>query len=173
MNQEEHQKSMIEDLVSSGEDRNVEEWVQTLAKIEYDERVPFSVGGFTFWKAIGPCEDPYFQAFAFVDGPAWYPLVTYTVRESYDGDGWVVSSTHHNHPHPLPLTDHPLLEDQLLPGLLAAIAVLIRAKINPFCLIERRWHAARIIDVDALLRERDALAEEAARALRSLPAPET
>lgn len=169
MNQEKDQKPTIEDLKSGGEDWTAEEWVRNVAEIEYDGRTPFSVGGLTFWKAVGPCEDPYFQAFASVDGPAWYPLVTYTVRESYDGDGWVVSSTHHNHPQPLPLTDHPVFEDQSLPGLLAAIAVLIRARINPFWLIDRRWHSARTIDVDVLQEERDALAEEAARALDCLP----
>lgn len=35
-------------------DRTAEAQAQLVAEIEYDTRMPFSVGGITFWEAIGP-----------------------------------------------------------------------------------------------------------------------
>ena len=132
--------------------------------------VPLRVAGVTFWYGRGTFGEPFFRVHMNADAPSWYPVVVYTVRENRDGDGWFVQAEHQSTTQPFNWPGHPFLRDLLLPDLLAAVAVMVRAKVNLFRQMSRPGFVAQRFDWSVLTGQREKVVPEALLALAELPA---
>lgn len=136
---------------------------------EYMDLVPLTVGGVTFWHGRGTFGEPFFRVHMNVDAPSWYPLVVYTVRENRDGDGWFVQLEHQSTIRPFNWPAHPFLRGLLLPDLLAAVAVMVRARVNLFRQMSRPGFAPQQFDWSVLTVQREKVVPEVMLALAELP----